>query len=186
MNIVALTGSNRNHAASSGLAEYAAAIMRESGHTVRIIHLYHTPLPLYSPTAENLQHPGVEQLLQSFEQANAIMLTTPEYHGSISGVLKNALDYLGQAHFKGKAVLTASTAGGPVGISSLLQLQAIVRNLHGVNCPEWISIGGSLRHQFEGISGLQTGVHESVPEADERVFSAVRSFLRLAESLRNE
>lgn len=185
MNIVILTGSNRKNAASSGLAEYAAAIMRESGHTVRLIHLYHTPLPLYSPEAENLQHPGVEQLLRSFGEADAIMLTTPEYHGSISGVLKNALDYLGQAQFKGKAVLTASTAGGAVGISSLLQLQAIVRNLHGINSPEWISIGGSLRSRFEGMTGFRTGIHEPVPEADERIFSAVGYFLRLAEGLRS-
>jgi azobenzene reductase len=185
MNIVILTGSNRKNAASSGLAEFAADIMRESGHNVRLIHLYNTPLPHYSPEAENLQHPGVEQLLRSFGEADAIMLTTPEYHGSISGVLKNALDYLGQAQFKGKAVLTASTAGGPVGIGSLLQLQAIVRNLHGVNSPEWISIGGSLRSRFEGMTGIRTGMHEPVSESDERIFSAVGYFLRLAEGMRS-
>lgn len=39
------------------------------------------------------------------------------------------------SHISGKPVLSVSSAGGPVGVSSLTHLQSIMRNLHGVNSP---------------------------------------------------
>ncbi|QYR20354.1 NAD(P)H-dependent oxidoreductase [Paenibacillus sp. sptzw28] len=148
MHIAIITGSNRAGAASTRVSQYLMKLIEEKGHQVSFIDLYERRLPLYSPDDTEL-HAEVAAMSEAVLEADAIVLSTPEYHGSVSGVLKNALDYLGFDHFDGKAVLSVSAAGGPVGVSSLQHLQTIVRNVHGINCPEWISVGGAQREFAE-------------------------------------
>jgi hypothetical protein len=63
-----------------------------------------------------------------------------------------------------------------MGVSSLTHLQTIVRNLHGVNCPEWISIGyGSNAFGPDGAP-LDEGIRN-------RIQGAVRGFVDLARML---
>lgn len=106
MNIVILAGSNRNNATSTRLGEYAVEIIRGQGHQASLFDLYQTPLPFYAPDEKQADHEHLADLNTRMLAADAIILSTPEYHGSISGVLKNALDHLSQAHFSGKPVLS--------------------------------------------------------------------------------
>ncbi|CAG7624768.1 NADPH-dependent FMN reductase [Paenibacillus allorhizosphaerae] len=182
MNIVIIAGSNRKASTGTRLTEYAERVMRQAGHHVTLFDLYRTPLPFYSPDDSHEEHAGLKQLKQLLKAADAVVLATPEYHGSVSGVLKNALDHLGSEHFGGKPVLSVSSSGGAVGVSSLQQMQAIVRNLHGINCPEWISIGGSQRRFFEaGQDSYEVG-----QEIDDRIHRVLRSFLELTALLRGK
>ncbi|MFC5449497.1 NADPH-dependent FMN reductase [Paenibacillus aestuarii] len=175
MNIVILAGSNRKEATSTRLSEYIQALMVQKGKQVQLIDLYQTPVPFYSPDEGYHNHPGLANLKKSMLEADAIVLATPEYHSSISGVLKNALDHLSKDHFGGKVVLSVSSSGGAIAVSSLTQLQTIVRNLHGINCPEWISIGGDQRKSFS------TPVAETIqPDVEKRVKHVVDAFLQLA------
>lgn len=176
MNIMILNGSNREAATSTRLGRYAAERIAHYGHKVQIFDLHERPLPWYTPDAAGDEDANVAELKKSMLAADAIILTTPEYHGSISGVLKNALDYLGQTYMEGKPVLSISSAGGAVGVSALLQLQAIVRNMHGINAPEWISIGGMQRRRFE--EGYDE--YEGGQEVEDRVHRVLSSFLALA------
>ncbi|AJY77027.1 NADPH-dependent FMN reductase [Paenibacillus beijingensis] len=155
MNIVIIAGSNRKGATSTRLAEYVEGLIKEQHANVKLFDLYRSPVPFYSTDQPYSDHAALKELKQAVLNADGIILATPEYHGSISGVLKNALDHLSQEHFGNKPVLSMSSSGGAVGVSSLQQLQAIVRNLHGINMPEWISIGGEQRNWFEpGGSGV--------------------------------
>ncbi|OPA77758.1 NADPH-dependent oxidoreductase [Paenibacillus selenitireducens] len=180
MNIVIIAGSNRKSATSTHLAEYIAKLIRQRNHQVTWIDLYHSPLPFYSSDQSYAEIAAVTDFKHAILQADAVVLASPEYHGSISGVLKNALDFVSKDHFSGKAVLSISSAGGAVGISSLQQLQAIVRNLHGINAPEWISIGGSQRKSFEA----SLDVYEVSQDIDDRIHRALGAFLELARLVR--
>lgn len=181
MNIVIIAGSNRNASTSTRLAEYVERLIRQKGHNVTLFDLYRLPLPFYSQDESFLDNANVTDLNRLMLEADAIVLASPEYHGSISGVLKNALDHLGQEHFKGKAVLSISSAGGAVGVSSLQQLQSIVRNLHGINSPEWISIGGMQRKWFEiGQDGYEGG-----QEIQDRIHRVLGEFLELTQLVRS-
>jgi azobenzene reductase len=150
MKVTLLAGSNRKDAASTKLLRYIGKQLQAKGFTIALIDLWETPLPFFSADEES-PHPHVKRLLQAVSEADGLIFGTPEYHGSVSGVLKNALDYLGSDVVGGKPVLSAGSSGGAIGVSSLTQLQAIVRNLHGINSPEWISLGGDQR-RF-GIDG---------------------------------
>ncbi|PZD97606.1 NADPH-dependent FMN reductase [Paenibacillus sambharensis] len=176
MKITLIAGSNRKDATSTKLLHYIRSLMQTEGIGVTLIDLYETPLPFYSAD-ETSSHPHVKHLLEAVSQADGLVLATPEYHGSISGVLKNALDYVSGSIVGGKPVLSVSSAGGAVGVSSLTQLQAIVRNLHGINSPEWISIGSSQRFFDEDGAPLDEPTRV-------RVTQALNQFIRLTTALK--
>lgn len=180
MNIVIIAGSNRQAATSTRLAEYIQTLLEQQGEQVTMFDLYQTPLPFYCPDEYVEDHHDLTALKKAMLAANGVILTTPEYHGSISGVLKNALDHLNQDHFRGKPVLSVSSAGGAVGVSSLTQMQAIVRNLHGINSPQWISIDGDQRQNFQGRTGEPFDVN---PQMDERIRHSLNSFVELTRLL---
>lgn len=180
MNIVILAGSNHKFSTSTRLAEYGEFLARQKGHTVTLIDLFLVPLPFYSTDESFDEHMGLTKLKNAMIAADGIVLATPEYHGGMSGVLKNALDHLGQEHFNGKPVLSISSSGGAVGVSSLQQLQTIVRNLHGINAPEWLSIGGSQRKWFE----KRQDNYELDQEINDRIHKVWNCFLELTQLVR--
>ncbi|SFI94100.1 NAD(P)H-dependent FMN reductase [Paenibacillus sp. UNC496MF] len=176
MRIAILVGATRRESTTALILNYIANVIGNEGHEAAVFDLREKPLPLYNDDDEEI-HPHTSELMDLVLHADAVVLGSPEYHGSVTGVLKNALDYLGGDHFGDKAVLSVSSAGGAVGVSSLQHMQTIVRNLHGINSPEWISVGGAQRQFGPG------GAPES-PDVQKRVHRAVSSFLRLAAKLR--
>lgn len=175
MKVAILAGSNRRESASTKLVRYAGSRLNALGHDAEVFDLRERVLPLYDPDADS-EPEEAKALAKLVAESDAVVLASPEYHGTISGVLKNALDYLGAEHFDGKAVLSVSAAGGAVGVSSLTHLQAIVRNLHGVNCPDWISVGGDQRRFGPDGSPLDERMRL-------RVENVLGNFMRLASVL---
>ncbi|PYI56427.1 NADPH-dependent FMN reductase [Paenibacillus flagellatus] len=177
MHIAILAGSNKAASTSTKLCRYIETILKGQGHDTTLFDLHKRPVPLFSPDNRNPADDNLASLKRTMLQADAIVLATPDYHGSVSGTMKNALDHLGFDHFDGKTVLSVCSTGGAVGMSPLMQLQQIVRTLHGINCPEWISIGGDFR-EFDA---------EGVPVSaavQERTVRAVSYFVRMASALR--
>jgi NAD(P)H-dependent FMN reductase len=74
-------------------------------------------------------------------QAHAVVLATPEYHGSISGILKNALDLLSLEHLDGKVVGVISVLGGPANCNALNDLSRVMRSCHAWVMPTYIAVG---------------------------------------------
>jgi len=176
LNIAIVAGSNRQGATSTKLCHYIAGILASKGVQAELYSLHEKPLPFYCGDDVQVSE-SVEAWKAFLNRADGIILATPEYHGSLTGVLKNALDFAGFDQFDGKPVLSIASAGGAVGVSSLQQLQTIVRNLHGINCPEWISIGGTQR----------TFTVEGEPEdakTRERVLRTVSYFVQMTNQLR--
>jgi NAD(P)H-dependent FMN reductase len=72
------------------------------------------------------------------------MFSSPEYHGSLSGALKSALDLTGFDEFEGKLVALIGVAGGSMGaIHTLDHMRTIVRQLHAWVLPDQVSIAGA-------------------------------------------
>ncbi|GAA3400898.1 NADPH-dependent FMN reductase [Paenibacillus hodogayensis] len=178
MNIAILAGSNKQSSTSTKLCRYIARRLEERECEASLFDLYSRPVPLFSPDNRNPADVNLAALKETMLKADGIVLSTPDYHGSISGVLKNVIDHLGFDHFDGKVVLSVCSTGGAVGVSPLLQLQVMVRAVHGVNCPEWISIGGENR-QFDA-EGDPVSTH-----VQERTIRAIDYFLKLCRSLRS-
>jgi NAD(P)H-dependent FMN reductase len=85
--------------------------------------------------------PGLLRLRQEVQQAQGILLGTPEYHGSFSGVLKLALDLMGFDEFEGKLIGLVGVSGGKMGaINALNSLRTVGRSLHAWVVPVQVSI----------------------------------------------
>jgi FMN reductase len=83
----------------------------------------------------------VYRLRDQVKAAQGIILATPVYHGSFSGVLKNALDLLGFAEMEGKILGLIGVAAGSTGAAeALAHLRSIGRTLHAWVVPEQVSI----------------------------------------------
>jgi NAD(P)H-dependent FMN reductase len=83
-------------------------------------------------------NPPVNALLisEKLKNADAIILVTPEYQGSFTGVLKNALDYF-LPEFLKKVVGVATTAGGRMGgINASVQLQHVILSMGAYPLPQ--------------------------------------------------
>lgn len=66
--------------------------------------------------------------------ADFLVLGTPNYHGSYSGILKNALDHINMDYVKMKPVGLIGNSGGIVSSEPLSHLRVIVRSLLGILC----------------------------------------------------
>lgn len=77
-------------------------------------------------------------------KADGIVLATPVYHGSYSGLLKSFLDHLEGDAFAGKAVGILANGGGPRSAGTACdQLRAVIRAMSGWSVPTHVATTGS-------------------------------------------
>ena len=110
----------------------ALAGAQEKGAGIELVDLHDYNLPFCSGEMQDTSQnaPGVQRLRQSVAEASGVILATPNYHGTLSGVLKNALDLMSVKEFKGKVVGLVGVSGGRMGGANTLNtLRAIGRSL---------------------------------------------------------
>jgi FMN reductase len=131
--VVGLCGSLRPDSWTRVALKIALAGAQEKGATAELLDLRDYDLPFCTGEEgdPHERNTGVARLRQSVKEADAVILATPNYHGTMSGVLKNALDLMSMREFEGKAVGLVGVSGGRMGgMSTLNTLRAIGRTLH--------------------------------------------------------
>jgi FMN reductase len=122
--------------ALKGAAEYDADTSLLELHAFNLVFAGSMPPDEYPP--------DVLRLRQAIRESQGIILATPEYHGSLTGALKNMLDLMSIDDFETKIVGLVGIAGGHVGaINSLNTMKTICRNLHCWVLPQDVSIANS-------------------------------------------
>ncbi|MBE9117389.1 NAD(P)H-dependent oxidoreductase [Lusitaniella coriacea LEGE 07157] len=139
--IVGLNGSLRPDSHSAQALQQAATRVEALGATVEILDIRTLNLPFCHGGKDYSDYPDVERLRDAFRSADGIILATPEYHGSVSGVLKNALDLMSFEHLDGKVTGVISVLGGQSNSNALNDLRVIMRWVHAWVIPEQIAIG---------------------------------------------
>lgn len=113
----------------------------EAGAQAVLLDLRDYHLPFAGQSRDGAEFPDVARLAGQLRAAHAIIWATPEYHGSYSGVLKNALDLMGFDEFEGKMIGLIGVAGGALGATHALDhLRAVGRQLHAWVLPQQASI----------------------------------------------
>ncbi len=139
--IVGIGGSLRSNATSYKALEQAVARVKALGAEVEILDLRQMQLPFCDGGDDYSDYPDVEKLRNKVKEADGLILVTPEYHGGVSGVLKNALDLLSFEHLSGKVTGLISVLGGQSNSNALNSLRVIMRWVHAWVIPEQIAIG---------------------------------------------
>ena len=137
MNIAILLGSIRIGRQSHRIAYYVEKKLQQRGHTVTMIDLAEHPLPMMDESNGKLHDPAedISVIGNQLKDADGVILVSPEYHGSFTGVLKNALDFY-WAEFSRKPMGVITTGSGRMGgINASTQMQHVILSLGGYAVP---------------------------------------------------
>ncbi|WP_439566416.1 NADPH-dependent FMN reductase [Gloeocapsopsis crepidinum] len=139
--IVGIGGSLRHDSYSQLALSLAARRIEALGTEVEVLDLRQMKLPFCDGGDDYLDYPDVAKLQNTVKHANGLILATPEYHGSVSGVLKNALDLMSFEQLDSKVVGLISVLGGQSNSNALNDLRVIMRWVHAWVIPEQIAVG---------------------------------------------
>jgi NAD(P)H-dependent FMN reductase len=142
--VIGLVGSLRSVSATRMAVLYALQGAGEGGANVELLDVGSYGLPFLGREKEKGNVQVVARFRADLRAADGIILGSPEIHGSISGVLKNALDLASSDEFEGKMVGLVGVAGGRMGATeSLSHLRTIGRSLRAWVIPTQASVGDS-------------------------------------------
>ena len=176
MKVVGLGGSLRQNSRAYHVLKKALLEAKNLGCDIELLDLRELKLPFCDGSHEYVEFPDVQRLKKSIRSAHAVILSTPEYHGSLSGVLKNALDLLDIEDVDGKVFGLIAVMGGEMSFNAIETLRTVVRWLHGWTIPEQLTIKKA-DHAFD--ENLELKNEEVVLRLKKMVSSLVRNTKRL-------
>ena len=113
-------------------------------------------LPIYEPDA-TARTPGASALVSAIQRCDALVIVSPGYHGSVSGMVKNALDYIEdlrddpRPYLDGRAVgCVACAYGWQAAASTLNTLRTVTHALRGWPTPLGVAVNSALALDQEG------------------------------------
>lgn len=142
--LLAFSGSTRSGSYNQRLLDIAVGLAREAGAEVTSISLRDFDLPLYDGDLEARGFPpSADRLRALFIEHDGFLIASPEFNGSVSGTLKNAIDWASRPRegepltalpaFRGKVagVMSASISpfGGLRGLLALRQILGTIQTL---------------------------------------------------------
>ncbi|HEU4751743.1 MAG TPA: NAD(P)H-dependent oxidoreductase [Armatimonadota bacterium] len=149
--LLAFAGSTRAESYNKKLVHVAIAGARAAGAEVTYVDLRDYPLPLYDGDLEaehGLPENG-RRLKDLMLRHEGLLIASPEYNSSITGVLKNTIDWISRpvagepplAEFQDKvAALMSASPGSLGGLRGLVHVRAILGNLGVLVLPTQVAI----------------------------------------------
>lgn len=131
--ILAVSGSLRQNSYNTALAR-AAAELTPAGVDVEL-YTGLGELPPFDADTDGADAPtAVRELRARIESSDAVLFVTPEYNGSIPGVLKNAIDWASRPPRGGAALwgATVAVAGATTGQYGAIWAQQDLRRVLGL------------------------------------------------------
>ena len=154
MKVSVLLGSVRSGRQSHKVAAYLTGQLHQRGIQADYIDLAELPLPIMgSRGGKSRKSETNRQLIgHSLAEADALLFVSPEYHGSYSGVLKNALDHF-RAEFVRKPIGVVTVSSGKMGgINASIQLQHLILSLGAYALPLKLLIP-EVTESYDGSAG---------------------------------
>ena len=150
--IVAFAGSTRTGSFNKQLLAIAADAARAAGADVTVVDLRDLALPLFDQDLEDASGlpEGAKKFKALLRANDGFLIASPEYNSSITGVLKNAIDWASRAEsddepplvaYHGKtAALLAASPGALGGLRGLVHLRSILGNIGVLVLPDQVAI----------------------------------------------
>ncbi len=149
--VLAFAGSARQDSYNKTLVQEAAEIARTLGATVTVIDLKDYPIPIYDADLETKEGMPINarRIRNLMIESNAMIISSPEYNGSIPALLKNVLDWTSRTEdgkfskvpYQGKKIAIMSASPGKKGgAKALPHLRAIIADCGGDVIPLQISV----------------------------------------------
>jgi azobenzene reductase len=136
LNVLGVGSSMRQGSYSTTVLNMILDMAKGNGAETKLLDLRQTNLPMLYAAKDDTHEIG--QVTELVEWADAYILATPDYHGSMSGSLKNFLDYF-WSEFAGKT-FGYIVASHEKGLTVMDQMRTAVRQCYGWSIPYGISI----------------------------------------------
>ena len=178
--LLALSGSLRVGSYNQRLVRLAANAARDAGAEVTEINLADFGLPMYDPQVEAAGIPGCALELRSlFISHHGFLIASPEYNGSVTGALKNAIDWVSRptegeglttlVAFRTKVAGIMSASIGPFGgLRGLMHLRQILGTIQVLVVPEQVAVPFADK-AFDGDQLLDAMPRQLLPALARRV-----------------
>lgn len=135
--VLGISGSLRNKSYNTALLHSAVSLL-PPGMTLEFVDL--SSLPMFNLDEEKPFPAEVEEFRQRITQADALLIATPEYNASITGVLKNALDWASRPPaqpLNGKPVAIMGASTGNFGtLRAQLHLRQVLTHVGALTLPK--------------------------------------------------
>jgi FMN reductase len=147
--IVGLAGALRANSSTEKAVRLALKAAQSAGASTCMLAGPDLDLPMFTPERGE-RAPAAQRLIAELRRSDGVILGSPGYHGSLSGLLKNALDYAEDlredtpAYLHGRAVGCVVTAAGwQAGGATLASLRSVIHALRGWPTPLGVAINTS-------------------------------------------
>ena len=148
LEVVGIGGTLREGSSSRGALRRALGAARDAGARTELLDLKELGLPMYGPGKPLAEHgDGAVRFVEAMRRADALILGTAAYHGTLAGVTKNALDFAQflsrdeRPYFDGKVVGLVATAGGEMaGANATGAMVDVVHALRGTVAPLMVAL----------------------------------------------
>lgn len=148
--VVVIGGTTRPGSTTERLGRRCVELLEARGATSTMFPASELEFPMYAPERPE-RTPGAQLFVDEVRRCDGLILASPGYHGGISGLLKNALDYVedlkadSRPYLDGRAVGCVVTAAGYQGANTTLAaLRAVVHALRGWPTPLGVAVNSTL------------------------------------------
>ncbi|MFC3712873.1 NADPH-dependent FMN reductase [Sphingoaurantiacus capsulatus] len=146
ISIVAIGGTTRPNSSTEKALRQVLAAAERLGARTTLFSGADLALPMYEPGISD-RCPLTSRLIEALRTADGVIIGSPGYHGGVSGLVKNVLDYTEdlrsdtRCYLDGRAVGCIGTGAGWQGAAAALTgLRTIVHALRGWNTPIGMTI----------------------------------------------
>jgi FMN reductase len=143
--IIGIGGGAGPGSVTEAALRYCLSAAAEAGATTRLFAGADLDVPLYAPGTP--RDPRVAALLAAAQAANGVVIASPAYHGTMSGRVKNALDYLEDlsdarpCYLDGRPVGVIASAAGPTAAAhTIATLRGVAHALRGWPTPLGVAV----------------------------------------------
>ncbi|ADT98500.1 MULTISPECIES: NADPH-dependent FMN reductase [Mycolicibacterium] len=147
--IVGLGGTLRANSSTERALRYCLTAVEKQGGRTRLFAAEDLDLPMYAPH-ELERTPRALELVKSLRDADAVVVGSPGYHGAVSGLVKNALDYIEDLREDPRVYLDntpwgciSCAYGWQAAVGTLTQLRSIGHALRAWPTPLGVAINSA-------------------------------------------
>ena len=162
--IIGIGGTTRPGSSSEQALQMALAHARKLGAEIKLFGGAELQMPMYDPATAN-ESEAARVFIEACRRADGVIMASPCYHGAVSGLVKNALDYTeemnkdARVYFDGRAIGSIGLGYGCQCPGTVLaQLRAIGHALRGWNVPLGVAVNSAVvKFTAEGCSEENIG-----------------------------
>jgi len=186
--ILVFAGSTRQDSFNKKLAKIGLSLTQSPDVETTYLDLRDIPMPLYDGDLEESE--GIPENAMHFRkylnEHQGFLIVCPEYNSSISGVLKNAIDWASRPIpdeppllcFKGKVIALMSASPGKLGgLRGLVTVRSIFGNIGSIVLPTQVAIPEAYRAFDENGQLVQEQQLVSVKNVVQELVSALNKFV---------